>query len=324
MKITKKNVLKKIGFTVLFLSALTLSGLAKGKQIIVAQDGTGNFKTIKEAINSVPDNNSRTIIIYIKNGVYKEKLDIAKNKTNITLLGQDVNKTIITYDDYASKKDSAGKNIGTSGSTSVYIRCDNFSAENITFENSSGPVGQAVALSAGGDKVFFKNCRFLGFQDTIYTFGNTARQYFYKCYIEGTVDFIFGAATAVFEKCDIFCKRGGYITAASTPEGQKYGYVFLGCKIIGKPEKSFFLGRPWRPYASVVFIKCNLPAFIKPEGWHNWGKQDNEKTAFYAEYKNKGRGYLPEKRVPWSKQLTKEQAEQYSVKEIFGDWEPKK
>ena len=324
MQITTKHVLKKIGFTVLFLSALTLSGLAKGKQIIVAQDGTGNFKTIKEAINSVPDNNSSTIIIHVKNGVYKEKLDIAKNKTNITLLGQDVNKTIITYDDYASKKDSAGKNIGTSGSTSVYIRCDNFSAENITFENSSGPVGQAVALSAGGDKVFFKNCRFLGFQDTIYTFGNTARQYFYKCYIEGTVDFIFGAATAVFEKCDIFCKRGGYITAASTPEGQKYGYVFLGCKIIGKPEKPFFLGRPWRPYASVVFIKCNLPAFIKPEGWHNWGKQDNEKTAFYAEYKNKGRGYLPEKRVPWSKQLTKEQAEQYSVKEIFGDWEPKK
>ena len=298
-------------------------GKAQKNQIVVAQDGSGAFKTIKEAISSVPDSNSSTLVIYIKNGVYKEKLDIAKSKTNIILLGQDVNQTIITYDDYASKKDSSGKNIGTFGSTSVYIYGDNITAENITFANSSGPVGQAVALSVGGDKVFFKNCRFLGFQDTIYTFGNTNRQYFYKCYIEGAVDFIFGAATALFEECEIFCKRGGYITAASTPEGQKYGYVFLNCKITGSaPDKSFYLGRPWRPNAKVVFIECDLPAMIKPEGWHNWGKESNEKTAFYAEYKNKGKGYLPEQRVKWSKQLTKTEASEYSLPNIFGDWKP--
>ena len=272
---------------------------------------------------SVPDSNSSPVIIYIKNGIYKEKLTIPESKTNITLLGQDVNKTILTYDDYASKKDSEGKDIGTSRSASVFVFCDDFVAENITFENSSGPVGQALALSVGGDKVFFKNCRFLGFQDTMYTFGGTSRQYFYKCYIEGTVDFIFGAATAVFDKCEIFCKRSGYITAASTPEGQKFGYVFKDCKITGSaPEKSFYLGRPWRPYAQVVFIKCDLPAIIRPEGWHNWGKESNEQTAFYAEYSNKGEGFEPEKRVKWSKQLSKEEASKYTLENVFGGWKP--
>jgi len=307
----------------LILCFFCLQLSAKPKQIIVAQDGSGTFKTVTEAIMSVPDSNSSPVIIYIKNGIYKEKLTIPESKTNITLLGQDVNKTILTYDDYASKKDSEGKDIGTSRSASVFVFCDDFVAENITFENSSGPVGQALALSVGGDKVFFKNCRFLGFQDTMYTFGGTSRQYFYKCYIEGTVDFIFGAATAVFDKCEIFCKRSGYITAASTPEGQKFGYVFKDCKITGSaPEKSFYLGRPWRPYAQVVFIKCDLPAIIRPEGWHNWGKESNEQTAFYAEYSNKGEGFEPEKRVKWSKQLSKEEASKYTLENVFGGWKP--
>ena len=321
--VKKNEALKKLVSTGIFLVLFAISALAQKRQITVAQDGSGTFKTITEAIRSVPDNNSSTVVIYIKKGIYKEKLDIPKTKTNITLLGEDVNKTILTYDDYASKKDSTGKNIGTSGSTSVYVRCNNFTAENITFENSSGPVGQAVALSVNGDKVFFKNCRFLGFQDTIYTSGNTSHHYFYKCYIEGTVDFIFGAATAVFEQCDIFCKKGGYITAASTPEGQKYGYVFLNCKITGNAsEKSFYLGRPWRPYAHVVFIKCDMTSIIRPEGWNNWGKESNEQTVFYAEYKSKGEGSETEGRAPWSKQLTKEQAAMYSMKNVFGDWDP--
>ncbi|WP_242696009.1 pectinesterase family protein [Desertivirga brevis] len=304
------------------LSSLPL--FAKKKQIVVALDGSGDFKTVSAAINSVPDNNSSTIVIYIKNGIYKEKLTIPKLKTNIALVGEDVNKTILTYDDYASKKDKAGKDIGTSRSASVFVLCNDFVAENITFENSSGPVGQALAMSVGGDKVFFKNCRFLGFQDTIYTSGGNTRQYFYKCYIEGTVDFIFGAAIAVFDECEIFCKRSGYITAASTPEGQKFGYVFRECKITGSaPDNSFFLGRPWRPYARVVFLKCDLPALIKAEGWDNWRKESNEQTAFYAEYKNKGKGFQPNKRVKWSKQLTKEEAKEYSTTNIFGGWNPR-
>lgn len=306
-----------------FICTFSITIYAKSKRIVVAQDGSGDCTTVAAAIQAVPDHNPDRIVIYIKNGVYKEKLDIPATKTNITLLGQDVDQTVLTFDDYASKKNSSGNNIGTSGSTSVFIRCNNFRAENITFENSSGPVGQAVAVSVGGDRVFFKNCRFLGYQDTIYTFGNTNRQYFYKCYIEGTVDFIFGAATAVFEKCNIFCKRGGYITAASTPEGQKYGYVFIDCKITGDaPEKSVYLGRPWRPYAHVVWINCDLPALIRPEGWHNWGKESNEQTVFYAEYKNKGTGFHPNQRISWSKQLTRRQAGIYSPKIILGDWKP--
>lgn len=292
---------------------------------MVAQDGSGNYKTINEAVASVPDGNQNLISIYIKNGIYKEKLVFGKLKTNIALLGEDMYKTIITFDDYASKKDACGKEIGTFGSYSVTIECDNFSATNITFENSSGPVGQAVAVAVGGDKVMFKNCRFLGAQDTIYTFGNTSRQYFFGCYIEGTVDFIFGAATAVFEQCEIFCKRGGYITAASTPEGQNYGYVFLNCRITGiAPENSVYLGRPWRPFAKVVFVNTEMPALVRKLGWHNWGKPANEQTAFYAEYQNKGEGFKPQERVAWSKQLTAVEAKSYTLKSIFKDWKPKK
>ena len=324
-KTSSKSNFKKFFTAGVFFVLTSFGAYAGNKKITVAQDGSGDFRTIAEAIASVPDSNATEVVINIKNGIYKEKLNIAKAKTHITLLGQDAYKTIITYDDYASKKDSKGKDIGTSGSRSVYVQANDFKAENITFENSSGPVGQALALSVGGDRVFFKNCRFLGFQDTIYTFGNTNRQYFYQCYIEGTVDFIFGAAIAVFEDCEIFCKKSGYITAASTPEGQKYGYVFQNCKITGNaPDKSFFLGRPWRPNAKVVFIKCQLPALIKPEGWHNWGKETNEKTAFYAEYKNKGEGSHPEKRVSWSRQLNRAEAKEYTVKKVLGNWKPRK
>ncbi|WP_207534582.1 pectinesterase family protein [Desertivirga arenae] len=312
-----------IAVVLLFFASFTSEG--QEKKIVVAQDGSAAFKTIAEAISSIPEGNTTPVVILVKNGIYKEKLTFPKTKSNIRLIGEDVNRTILTYDDYASKKDSAGKDIGTSRSASVFVLSNDFIAENITFENSSGPVGQALAISVGGDRVFFKNCRFLGFQDTIYTSGGTTHQYFYNCYIEGTVDFIFGAATAVFEKCEIFCKRGGYITAASTPEGQKYGYIFRECKITGTaPENSFFLGRPWRPYAKVVFIKCELPALIKAEGWHNWGKESNEKTAFYAEYKNKGEGFQPDKRVRWSRQLTKKEASEYTLEEIFVDWKPGK
>lgn len=322
-RITKQGFAKALLAAVFIGMGLPL--LAAGKRTVVAHDGSGSFKTVTEAIMSVPDGNTSSIEIYVKRGIYKEKINIPATKTNVSLVGEDVDKTIITFDDYASKKDSAGKNIGTFGSSSVFIYCDNFSARNITFENSAGPVGQAVAVSVGGDKVFFNNCRFLGFQDTVYTFGKTSRQYFYDCYIEGTVDFIFGAATALFEKCEIFCKRGGYITAASTPEGQKYGYVFRNCRITGTaPAQSFYLGRPWRPYAQVAFIKCKLPDIIKAEGWHNWGKESNETTAFYAEYRNRGDGYQPAKRVPWSKQLTKEQASKYTAGAILGDWIPAK
>jgi pectinesterase len=290
---------------------------------VVAQDGSGDFKTVQEAITSVPDFRNKTTTIFIKNGVYKEKLNLSTSKRNIKLIGEKVEKTILTYDDWAQKKNAFGEEKGTSGSASFYIYGENFAAENITFENAAGPVGQAVALFVAGDKAKFVNCRMLGFQDTLYTWGKGARQYYYKCYIEGTVDFIFGSSTAIFDDCEIFCKKAGYVTAASTPDTTKYGYVFLNCRITGNaPENSYYLGRPWRPYAKTVFLNCNLGKMIKPEGWHNWGKETNEKTAFYAEHNNKGPGANAKSRVPWSHQLTKEEAADYTIEKIFKDWKP--
>jgi len=298
------------------------NGYSQDIKVTVAQDGSGNYRTVQEALNSVPDFRKVTTIIFIKNGVYKEKLNLSASKKMVKLLGESVEKTILTFDDFAQKKNRFGEEMGTSGSSSFYIYGDDFTAENITFENSAGPVGQAVALWVASDKAHFINCRMLGFQDTLYTFGRGARQYYEQCYIEGTVDFIFGSATAIFKDCTIFCKSQGYITAASTPDTVKYGYVFMNCKISGAAEKTAYLGRPWRPNAKTVFINCELSEVIRPEGWNNWGKESNEKTVFYAEYQNKGAGAQPEKRVSWSHQLTDAQAKNYTLNNIFGDWIP--
>jgi pectinesterase len=286
---------------------------------VVAKDGSGNFTTVQEAINAVPDYRKTLTTILIKNGVYKEKLTLPPSKTNVNFVGEDVMKTILTYDDYAARKNRFGEEMGTTSSTSFFVFGDDFTATNITFENSAGPVGQAVAVRVDGDRVKFVNCRFLGNQDTLYAHGEKSRQYYRDCYIEGTVDFIFGWSTAVFEGCTIFCKSHGYITAASTLPETKYGMVFLRCKITGDaPEESFYLGRPWRPYAKTVFINCFLDKQIRAEGWHNWNKPDAEKTTLYAEYKSTGPGANEAKRVPWSKQLTDTEAAQYTVHNILG------
>lgn len=291
-----------------------------GFDFTVAADGSGDFKTVQEVINTVPDFRKNRTTIFIKNGIYKEKLILPASKTNVAFIGEDVEKTILTYDDFASKKNRFGEEMGTTGSTSFFIFAEGFTAENITFENSSGPVGQAVAVRIDGDMVAFKNCRFLGFQDTLYPHGETSRQYYKNCYIEGIVDFIFGWSTAVFDSCTIFCKGNGYITAPSTNENREFGFVFLNCKITGNAhEASFYLGRPWRPFGKSVFIHCEMGNHIKPEGWHNWNKADAEKTAFFAEFENTGPGSKGE-RVKWSHQLTATEAQKYSTEKIFGKW----
>jgi pectinesterase len=298
--------------------------------IIVDSKGSGDFLTVQEAINSVPDLLQKETKIFIKNGIYKEKIEVLPNKINITLMGEDKSKTILTYDDYAPKKNTEGKAIGTSGSYSFAVSADNFKAVNLSFENSSGPVGQAVAVRIDGDKVVFVNCNFLGFQDTIYTRGETSRQFYKDCYIEGTTDFIFGASTAVFEDCEIFSKQGGYyITAASTVQNKLYGYVFINCKLTGNvPKGTVFLGRPWRPYAQTVFINTEMGSHIIPEGWNSWKDErfpDKEKTAFYAEYGSKGEGAKElSKRVTWSHQLSKSDLEKYDLSKVLNGWNPKK
>lgn len=270
---------------------------------VVAQDGSGDFFTVQEAINAVPDfrKNIRTTIL-IRKGTYKEKIIIPESKINVSLIGEE--GATLTNDDFANKKNVFGENMGTSGSSSCYIYAPDFYAENITFENSAGPVGQAVACFVSADRAFFKNCRFLGFQDTLYTYGKQSRQYYEDCYIEGTVDFIFGWSTAVFNRCHIHSKRDGYVTAPSTDQGKKYGYVFYDCKLTASPEaKKVYLSRPWRPYAQAVFVRCELGQHVLPEGWNNWGKKENEKTAFYAEYDSRGEGANPKARASFSHQL---------------------
>ncbi|WP_232058428.1 pectinesterase family protein [Nibribacter ruber] len=309
---------------VFLLGILQVQARAQSYDFVVAQDGSGQFKTVQEAINAVPDFRKNPTTIYIKNGVYKEKLTLAATKTGVHLIGQDVQKTILTYDDFAAKKNRFGEEMGTTGSTSFFVFGDDFKAENLTFENSAGPVGQAVAVRVDGDKVMFQNCRFLGFQDTLYPHGEKSRQYYRNCYIEGTTDFIFGWSTAVFENCEIYSKKGGnYVTAASTLEGQPYGFVFINCRLTGDaPEKSYFLGRPWRPFAKTVFLNTYLGKHINPEGWHNWNKPQAEKQVLYAEYKSSGPGANPKARVKWSKQLTEAEMQEYTLKKIFGDWDP--
>lgn len=302
-----------------FITGLVFSATAY--DFIVAKDGSGDFKTVQEAINAVPDFRKNKTSILIKTGIYKEKLILPASKINVSFIGENVENTILTYNDFASKKNSFGEEMGTTGSTSFYIFGEEFTAENITFENSAGPVGQAVAVRIDGDKVAFKSCRFLGFQDTLYPHGDKSRQYYKNCYIEGTVDFIFGWSTAVFDECTIFCKDHGYITAPSTAKETPFGFVFLKCKITGTaPEASYYLGRPWRPYGKSVFIECELGNQIKSEGWHNWNDTEKEKTAFFAEYKNSGAGSVETTRVEWSHQLTPDQAKKYTLQNILGEW----
>lgn len=299
---------KKLLHTLLFLFiSLTIQASEeKDFHFIVATDGSGHYTTIQAAINAVPDYRKNTPTrILIRKGVYKEKIVIAESKEKVHLTGED--GVIITYDDYAAKPNIFGENKGTSGSGSFYIFGPDFTAENITFENSSGPVGQAVACHVGADRAVFRRCRFLGFQDTVYTFGEGTREYYEDCHIEGTVDFIFGKATAVFNRCTLHSKGAGYLTAPATPEEYKYGYVFYDCRLTAAPEVatgSVWLSRPWRPYGKAVFIRCNMGPHIHPKGYHNWGNTDNEHTAYYAEYQCTGEGADITNRATWTHQLT--------------------
>ena len=292
---------------------------------IVDSNGLGDFKTIQEAINSVPDFRKNETKIYIKKGIYKEKLILPTSKTNVTFIGESKNETIITYDDFSQKHNVFGEEIGTTGSTSFFVFGDHFKAKNLTFENSAGPIGQAVAVRIDGDKVIFENCKFLGNQDTLYLHGDKSRQYYKDCYIEGTVDFIFGWSTGYFENCEIYCKNAGYVTAASTNKDTAYGFVFNNCKITGSaPENSFYLGRPWRDYAKTVFINCYLDKQIKPEGWHNWGKPQAETTTFYAEHNSSGPG-ASKKRVHWAKKITNNNLELFTKEKVLAgedQWNP--
>ena len=310
-------------FGLLFLLIFISPSFSQSPKITVAQDGTGNFKTVQQAFNSIPSNNKKPITIFIKNGIYYEKLFLDSNKNNITLTGEDRFNTILTYNDHTGKLSPKGDSINTRTSQSFLLAGNNFTAENITFNNSSGPTaGQAVAVQAYGDKLVFKNCRFTGDQDVLFTINPNSRQYYEHCYIEGTTDFIFGAATAWFEQCHIHSKKNSHVTAASTPVDHKFGYVFNDCVLTGDSAlRAATLGRPWRPYASVTYIHCYIDKHIIPEGWNNWRNPENEKTARYAEYKSYGPGGTAALRFTWTRQLSDEEVKTFTLKNVFPGWE---
>lgn len=285
--------------------------------IIVAADGSGQFKNVQDAIMSVLSGTAANpVIIHIKPGVYHELIYLQREKAFFRLIGDNAAKTIITFNLYAGMTNVDGKPLGTFKTPTATIDADYFTAENITFQNAAGPVGQAVAIRVDGDHAVFRHCRFLGWQDTMLL--NRGRQFFDDCYIEGHVDFIFGAATAWFENCHIHCLRNGYITAASTPQDQPFGFVFSHCKIDGENGVKIFLGRPWRIYASVTWLNCNMSSIVRPEGWNDWKKPQAHTTARYAEFDSTGPGANPAARASWTKQLTGAEAGQITIKKVLG------
>uniref|UniRef100_UPI00402591CB pectinesterase family protein n=1 Tax=Segatella hominis TaxID=2518605 RepID=UPI00402591CB len=298
--------------------------------LVVSRDGTGEFRTIDEAIEVCRAFMDYTKVIYVKKGVYKEKLIIPSWLTNITICGEDRDNTIITWDDHANIKmpvgglDSEaavkGKPMGTFRTYTLKVQGSYITLKDITIENNAAKLGQAVALHTEGDHILVQNCRLLGNQDTVYTGVGGTRVAFYDCYIEGTTDFIFGPSIAWFQNCEIHSKANSYITAASTPAGQKYGYVFYKCRLTAdKDVDKVYLGRPWRPFAATIFMDCELGKHIRPEGWHNWKNAKNEETARYAEYGNKGEGASTKNRVKWSKQLSKKEAAKVTLLDAFGE-----
>jgi pectinesterase len=267
-------------------------------------------------------------VIFVKNGTYKEKLIIPQWLQNIEICGESVEKTIITYDDHANVKVVLGtaaprlQPMGTFRTYTLKIEGNDITLKNITIENNSARLGQAVALHTEGDRLVFINCRFIGHQDTVYTGMANTRLFFKDCYICGTTDFIFGPSTAWFENCTIESLVNSYVTAASTPKDQAYGYVFNNCRLIAKPEATqVYLGRPWRDYGYTLFMNCELGGHIRPEGWHHW-EQHREQTARYMEYNNRGEGAKTAGRVAWSRQLTKKEAEKITLATVMGGWMP--
>ena len=276
---------------------------------IVAADGTGQYSSVQEAISAAPmqtDPAAPHWRIFVKAGIYRERIYVQRERGHIQVIGEDRVRTIIVYNQHANLPGPDGKPIGTFRTPTLQVDGDGMTWENLTIANDAGPVGQAVALRADGDRLVFRRCRFLGWQDTMLL--NRGRHYFTDCYIEGSVDFIFGGATAYFDRCQLHAVGEGYITAASTPKEKVYGFVFADCQITGAAGGNTYLGRPWREFARTIFLRTTMSGVVRPEGWHNWNKPGAEQTTYYAESGSTGPGANDTARVKWAKPLTAAEA----------------
>lgn len=302
---------------------------------VVAPDGSGDFTSVQEAISRAPMRTGKADprwVILVKPGTYRERIHAQRERGNFLVRGEDAKSTVIVFGQHANLPGPDGKIIGTFRTPTVWIDADGMILENITLANDAGrpgprdggpPVGQALALRVDGDRVVFRGCRFLGWQDTILT--TRGRQYFVDCYIEGNVDFIFGGGTAYFERCQIHCLADGYIAAASTPDGEAHGFVFADCRITGEEGARTYLGRPWREFARTVFIRTEMSDVVRPEGWHNWSKPGAERTTFYREFGNTGPGAALAERAKWAGSLDTGEVARFTPAIVLGGadgWNP--
>ena len=313
--------MKNILLSLVLIASIQVNAQQK---IIVAKDGTGNYRTIQEALDAVPAGNLKPVTVFVRKGIYKERIIVDARKNFINLIGEDKEQTILTFNNHSGTKLANGDTVNTWSSASFFVYADDFHAENISFENNAGfTAGQAVALRIEGNRASFLNCKITGFQDVLFLSGTGVKHYFKDCYIEGTTDFIFGAATALFQNCHIHSKKNSHITAASTASNIPFGFVFFDCQLTADSLiDKVSLGRPWRPDASVAYINCRMDKHIIPDGWNNWKNPANESTARFAEYHSSGLGANAAARVKWSKQLTDEGVKKYSIENILGNWKP--
>jgi pectinesterase len=302
----------------------SLSGFGQ-RTIHVAQTGKADYRSIQSALDAVPSGNNEAILIQVAPGIYSEVITVDARKSFITLQGSDAANTIIRFNNHAGTRLSNGDTLNTWTCATAFIYGNDFTARNISFVNDAGfSAGQAVALRVEGNRARFFSCRMTGFQDVLFLSGSGVKQYFQDCYMEGTTDFIFGAATAVFQSCHIHSKKNSHVTAASTNSIIPFGFVFFDCKLTADENiNKVSLGRPWSPTASVTYIRCEMGAHIIPEGWNNWKNPANEATARYAEYGSYGPGGNTSKRASWSKQLTAAEAASIHLEKVFAPWQPK-
>ena len=339
-------------FLMFMLFTMTLTAINRpfNANFVVALDGSGDFVKIQDAINAVPANSIERTVIFLKNGLYNtEKIIVTTDKRNISFVGEDREKTIVSYHIFDCKQDGlnnkcpsedvakwSGDVIKTSATLTV---CgDGFHAENMTIQNTAGAVGQALAITICSDKNTFVNCNFLGYQDTIYFLTTGKRSYFYNCLVKGRTDYIYGAGIAFFDACEIRSYGGGWITAPSTPLDQVAGFVFSNCKLTfikGSPRPKddttkIALGRPWHNFPKVAWINCYMCKEINPLGWPTiWHMEyaASSNDLHLYEYNNTGEGAGMSNRAKWTglRAMKEEEVKDYCVQKVMAgtdNWNP--
>ncbi len=314
------------GLLLLTLSATSAAAAVNAAPAVafdVAADGSAQFTSVQAAVNAaVAAGAPATVRIHA--GTYRETVRIPAGAPPMELAGDGPERTVIVFGNHAALLDPAsGRPFGTFGSATVAVDADDFRARDLTIANDAGPVGQAVALRLSGTRAAFRHVHLRGHQDTLYLQGRDSLAWFGDCAVEGTVDFIFGAGTALFERCRIHSLGDGYVTAAATPHGRRFGLVFRDCRLTAAPGvRAVYLGRPWRDHARVAFLDSVLGAHVLPAGWHDWDRPERRATAHFAEAGNTGPGADAGARAPWAHRLGPRQAAAYSRQAILGDWRP--